>query len=95
MWIHSHALGHAHKYLGATIGKWLGLRQTWGADCMYDNDGIADTPTHIVTGSNRCDLDTCPNLPGKDPTSNLMGEFSHFFLSLFSRIGLGLELCLT
>lgn len=70
------------------VGHWFGLFHTYIEHGPYpftcqngDNDFVDDTPVHLlVLTSNGPDLDcpagrdTCPDLPGLDPTDNYMGN---------------------
>lgn len=40
------------------IGHWLRLRHTNFAECDTKNDGISDTPAHILEG---LEVDGCPD----------------------------------
>ncbi|UKZ67959.1 uncharacterized protein TrAtP1_009116 [Trichoderma atroviride] len=70
------------------VGHWFGLFHTYIEHGTYpytcqngDNDFVDDTPVHLlVLTSNGPDLDcpagrdTCPDLPGVDPTDNYMSN---------------------
>jgi hypothetical protein len=56
------------------VGHWLGLLHTFST-CAADDQGdqVTDTPaSERVEPGQGDDLDTCPDLPGNDPTHNFM-----------------------
>jgi Pregnancy-associated plasma protein-A len=68
------------------VGHWLGLDHTFANGCRPPGDGIADTPAEAkpafsCTDQNR---DTCPKLPGKDPTNNYMTYVPDSCMSVFT-----------
>lgn len=77
------ALAHA-------VGHFLGLLDTsYGVQLAADGacveggggDGCDDTPAHLVvpTAAGSCNssaIDSCPGLPGSDPTSNIMATLA-------------------
>ncbi|KAI5807824.1 hypothetical protein DFH27DRAFT_459160, partial [Peziza echinospora] len=71
------------------VGHWLGLMHTFegGCDGVGDTKGdlVADTPPHKhdFFGIADCPvgLNTCPDQPGNDPTTNYMSYFSEKCMS--------------
>lgn len=64
--------------LGGTLeheaGHYFGLYHTFQGNCSGSNDQVSDTPAMHYDGIYSCDLnqDTCPNLEGNDPVTNIM-----------------------
>jgi hypothetical protein len=55
------------------VGHWLGLLHTFQGGCSADNDLVPDTPAESGPAFG-CPavVDSCPGLPGVDPTENFM-----------------------
>ena len=64
--------------LGGTLeheaGHYFGLFHTFQGNCTVTNDQVDDTPAMHYDGIYNCDIDqdTCPDLEGNDPVTNIM-----------------------
>ena len=64
--------------LGGTLeheaGHYFGLFHTFQGNCTGTNDQVSDTPAMHYDGVYSCDQnqDTCPDLEGNDPVTNIM-----------------------
>ncbi len=64
--------------LGGTLeheaGHYFGLFHTFQGNCTVTNDQVDDTPAMHYDGIYNCDpnQDTCPDLEGNDPVTNIM-----------------------
>lgn len=54
------------------VGHWLGLFHTFESGCEGGGDMVDDTPALKIGWDCDENLDTCPDLPGKDPVHNFL-----------------------